>query len=169
MIEDRERGSMSGPFRFEARVSGADPSPVRWAAVFLVFVLLAVAKPWGQPGSAVGSGRPDDARALTVAPGAPSSRSSPDPSSAMADAVADVSELCPGPGAWRTATRETWQGRTVGVWRAAGASPYGALLGPPAELGSTSSWPNGRVVFRYEELATGDSRWFAIEVSGTSG
>jgi hypothetical protein len=47
-------------------------------------------------------------------------------------------------------------------------SPYGALFGPPAELGSTTSWPNGLVVFRYEELATGVSRWFAIEVSGTS-
>lgn len=48
------------------------------------------------------------------------------------------------------------------------ASPYGALYGPPAELGATSSWPNGRVVFRYEDLATRTSRWFAIEVSGTS-
>ena len=46
-------------------------------------------------------------------------------------------------------------------------SPYGALYGPPAELGATSSWPNGLVVFRYEELATQTSRWFAIEVSGT--
>lgn len=47
-------------------------------------------------------------------------------------------------------------------------SPYGALFGPPAELGSTSSWPDGLVVFRYEELDTGASRWFAIEVSGTT-
>jgi len=49
-----------------------------------------------------------------------------------------------------------------------GVSPYGALFGPPAELGSTSSWPDGLVVFRYEELDTGASRWFAIEVSGTT-
>ena len=47
-------------------------------------------------------------------------------------------------------------------------SPYGALYGPPAELGATSSWPNGLVVFRYEELETRRSRWFAIEVSGTN-
>jgi hypothetical protein len=47
-------------------------------------------------------------------------------------------------------------------------SPYGALFGPPAELGSTTSWPNGRVVFRYEELGKGASVWFAIEVSGTT-
>ncbi len=45
-------------------------------------------------------------------------------------------------------------------------SPYGALFGPPAELGSTTSWPNGRVVFRYEELGKAASVWFAIEVSG---
>jgi hypothetical protein len=48
-------------------------------------------------------------------------------------------------------------------------SPYGALFGPPAELGATSSWPNGLVVFRYEETDTGRSRWFGIEVSGTTG
>jgi hypothetical protein len=47
-------------------------------------------------------------------------------------------------------------------------SPYGALFGPPAGLGSASSWPDGLVVFRYEELETGASRWFAIEISGTS-
>jgi hypothetical protein len=49
-----------------------------------------------------------------------------------------------------------------------GVSPYGALFGPPAELGSTKSWPDGLVVFRYEELETRASRWFAIEVSGTA-
>jgi hypothetical protein len=48
-------------------------------------------------------------------------------------------------------------------------SPYGALFGPPAELGATSSWPNGLVVFRYEETETRRSRWFGIEVSGTTG
>ena len=49
-------------------------------------------------------------------------------------------------------------------------SPYGALFGPPAELGSTDSWPNGLVVFRYDERVAdaGAERWFAIEVSGTS-
>jgi hypothetical protein len=46
-------------------------------------------------------------------------------------------------------------------------SPYGALFGPPSNLGSTQSWPNGIFVFRYEELGTGGQRWFAIEVSGT--
>jgi hypothetical protein len=51
---------------------------------------------------------------------------------------------------------------------ATGTSPYGALFGPPAELGSTTSWPDGLIVFRYEELDTGASRWFGIEVSGTS-
>jgi len=49
-----------------------------------------------------------------------------------------------------------------------GVSPYGALFGPPAELGSTTSWPNGLVVFRYEERGAGGSRWFGIEVSGTT-
>ena len=48
-------------------------------------------------------------------------------------------------------------------------SAYGALFGPPTELGATSSWPNGVVVFRYEETDTGRSRWFGIEVSGTTG
>jgi hypothetical protein len=48
-----------------------------------------------------------------------------------------------------------------------GVSPFGALFGPPAELGSTTSWPNGLVVFRYEEQVAGESRWFGIEISGT--
>ncbi len=48
-----------------------------------------------------------------------------------------------------------------------GVSPFGALFGPPAELGATTSWPNGLVVFRYEERGAGQSRWFGIEVSGT--
>ena len=47
-------------------------------------------------------------------------------------------------------------------------SPYGALYGPPFELGATSSWPNGLVVFRYEELESHNSRWFGIEISGTT-
>ena len=50
---------------------------------------------------------------------------------------------------------------------ASGVSPFGALFGPPAELGATTSWPNGLVVFRYEEQGAGESRWFGIEVSGT--
>jgi hypothetical protein len=50
----------------------------------------------------------------------------------------------------------------------AGISPLGALFGPPAELGSTTSWPNGLVVFRYEEQGAGSSRWFGIEISGTN-
>lgn len=49
-----------------------------------------------------------------------------------------------------------------------GVSPYGALFGPPAELGSTTSWPNGLIVFRYEVVDSGESRWFGIEVSGTT-
>jgi hypothetical protein len=49
-----------------------------------------------------------------------------------------------------------------------GVSPFGALFGPPAELGSTTSWPNGLVIFRYEESGAGESRWFGIEVSGTN-
>ena len=51
----------------------------------------------------------------------------------------------------------------------AGVSPLGGLFGPPAELGSTTSWPNGLVIFRYEERGAGASRWFGIEVSGTTG
>ncbi len=51
---------------------------------------------------------------------------------------------------------------------ASGVSPFGALFGPPAELGSTTSWPNGLVVFRYEERGAGGSRWFGIEISGTN-
>ena len=54
------------------------------------------------------------------------------------------------------------------VTPASGVSPFGALFGPPAELGSTTSWPNGRVVFRYEEHGAGESRWFGIEISGTN-
>jgi hypothetical protein len=144
--------------------------------------------------------------------------------------------MCLEPGSWRTATIETWNERTVRVWRAidpapasrpldasiptvpavgtsipaigycaptsgpqqplgpatiqawwvdgdaverlalrqitprSGVSPYGALFGPPAELGSTTSWPNGLVVFRYEEggAGAGASRWFGIQVSGTT-
>ncbi len=45
-------------------------------------------------------------------------------------------------------------------------SPYGALFGPPASLGSTG-WPSGIVAFRYDELAAATERWFAIEVSVT--
>jgi hypothetical protein len=47
-------------------------------------------------------------------------------------------------------------------------SPYGALFGPPAELGSTTSWPDGLVVFRYEGPGKAASVWFAIEISGTN-
>ena len=46
-------------------------------------------------------------------------------------------------------------------------SPYGALFGPPAGLGSTG-WPSGIVVLRYDELAADTQRWFAIEVTVTS-
>jgi len=227
MIEGREPGLMSDPFRFEARVGGADPSPVLFAAAFVVFILLAIAKPWETPGPAIESGRPDDARALAVA-AAPLNRSSP----ARSEGAAAVSELCAGSGTWRTAAVETWRGRTVRVWRAIDPGPasrpldpaipavpamgesipaigycaptsgpeqplgasrvhawwvdgdavqalqlrqiapvavssYGGVFGPPANLGSTSTWPNGRVVFRYEELATGTSMWFAIEVNRT--
>ena len=54
------------------------------------------------------------------------------------------------------------------VTPASGVSPFGALFGPPAELGSTTSWPNGRVVFRYEDRGARESRWFGIEISGTN-
>ena len=47
-------------------------------------------------------------------------------------------------------------------------SPYGALFGPPAGTTATDGWPNGVVVFRYDELAASAERWFAIEISGTT-
>ena len=71
--------------------------------------------------------------------------------------------------AWRVKGGEVRALALRQIVPAVGISPYGALYGPPAELGATTSWPDGRVVFRYGALDTGLSLWFAIEVSGTLG
>ena len=69
--------------------------------------------------------------------------------------------------AWRVEGQAVQALQLTQVAPIGAVSPYGALYGPPAELGATDSWPDGLVVFRYEELESHRSRWFGIEVSGT--
>ena len=233
MTENIEPIRAADARRFEARLATDDRSPFMVATLVAAFVALAILKPWaaGSPGAQpIVANDPD--RAGQAAPG------DPRPSGPAARTPTDdaISEMCLEPGSWRTATVETWNERTVRVWRAidpapasrpldpsipivpavgtsipaigycaptsgpeqplgpatiqawwvdgeavqrlqlrqitpsSGISPYGALFGPPAELGSTTSWPNGLVVFRYEEggAGAGASRWFGIQVSGTT-
>jgi hypothetical protein len=233
MTENIEPIRAADARRFEARLATDDRSPLMVATLVAAFVALAILKPWAAAGSPETRSVANDAnQGAGIAPVDPRSsglaRRTP-----TGDAIA---EMCLEPGSWRTATIETWNERTVRVWRAidpapasrpldasipivpavgtsipaigycaptsgpeqplgpatiqawwvdgdaverlelrqitprSGVSPYGALFGPPAELGSTTSWPNGLVVFRYEEggAGAGASRWFGIQVSGTT-
>jgi hypothetical protein len=125
MIEEREPGRKREPLRFEARLGGADRTPVVMVSLVVAFVLLAIAKPWvtdAPPG--VGSAGPTS-RPVAVAPVVPPA--SPRPSASRmptaSDGSAAVAELCLEPGSWRTATIETWRDRTVRVWRAVDPGP----------------------------------------------
>src|SRR5215210_9113 len=122
MIEDRDPIRTPEPFRFEARVGHADRPPLAIAVILVVFVLVAIAKPWGDeaPSTAGVAATLGPLRPATPAPTA--AKLSAAPTTAV-DGAAAVADFCLEPGSWRTATIETWRDQTVRVWRAVSPVP----------------------------------------------
>lgn len=126
-----ERPSEGGGGRAFAPVALAHGRPAagRWLMIAAIFLLVAIAKPWGGSESAGGGGRNGglpggspsfaaSARALvtaspTVRPGA---------------VEAAVSAICLDPGGWRVASIELWRDQTIRVWRA--IDPAATATGP---------------------------------------
>ena len=127
MTENIEPIRAADARRFEARLAADDRSPFMVATLVAAFVALAILKPWaaGSP-EAQRSVANDPNQVAQAAPGEPG-RSALAARTPTDDAI---SEMCLEPGSWRTATVETWNERTVRVWRAIDPAPASRPLDP---------------------------------------
>ena len=105
------------------------PAAERWLTVAAIFVLVAIAKPWGGVESAGEGGRSGGL------PGESPSSSASAPVLVTASPTvwpgaveAAVSAICLDPGGWRFASIELWRDQTIRVWRA--IDPVATATGP---------------------------------------